>query len=151
MDPWVYGTGLVLGIAVIVSVLWVWLRRQVFGTGGAVLSAIGVLLVGLSIYSNVQISGAGIQIQVQRLADQVNEVHETTGVISEQVINVADNAQTTQNQFLALTEELRSVPSISEAELEQVRQPVLEARPIDLERLRAASRMTEFVPRDRTQ
>ena len=48
--------GLIVGSAVLGSVCYVWVRQQVFGMGGTVLSAFGTVLIGLSVWSNIQIT-----------------------------------------------------------------------------------------------
>jgi hypothetical protein len=147
MATWVYGIGLALGVVATLSVLWVWIRQQKFGSGGAVLSTMGFLLVSLSIWSAIDFTlPGGMGVKVERLQQQLNEVQSATEETSEQLINVAENVETTQEQFVALTDELLKVSAISPTTLQEVQESVLEARPVDLERLRAISRNREVVP-----
>ena len=61
--------GLILGSLAIISVCWVWVSKQVMGTGGGVLSFFGVMLVGLSIWSraSVEVSPEGVRAEFERL------------------------------------------------------------------------------------
>ena len=147
MATWVYGIGLALGVTATLSVLWVWIRQQKFGSGGAVLCTMGFLLVSLSIWSAIDFTlPGGMGVKVERLEKQLDKVQGATEATSEQLINVAENVETTQEQFVALTDELLKVPAISPTKLQEVQQSVLEARPVDLERLRAISPKGEMLP-----
>ncbi|MDO3379142.1 hypothetical protein [Geoalkalibacter halelectricus] len=119
--------GLVLGTLAILSVCWVWIKRQILGTGGAMLSLVGVLLVGLSVWSSARfaISPEGFEAEFSRLEQRVNEVAHSSNALREEVLAVAENVETSRTQFLHLTEALETRRALPPQTLEEVRRPLL--------------------------
>jgi hypothetical protein len=62
MQSWSYAVGIVMGSVAVVSASYVWVKHQRFGVGGAFLSFVGVVLLGLSVWSRarVEISEDGV-------------------------------------------------------------------------------------------
>lgn len=75
-----YLVGIVLGSLAVISVCVVWIRHHQFGMGGTTLTLIGFGLVGLSLWSTVQIrvSADGFETRFETLQNQVAELAETT-------------------------------------------------------------------------
>ena len=69
--------GVLVGSLALTGVLFVWVKNQTFGFGGAVLSGAGVILIGLSAWQSVQlgVSREGFQLRTQSIA--VVQVAET--------------------------------------------------------------------------
>lgn len=135
--------GLVLGTLAIVSACWVWLRRQTFGVGGGVLSMVGLVLVGLSVWSTakVQVSPTGgLSAEFERLERQVDELAERNAEVAEEVVKVAEAVDTTRSRFVDLTEALERRPGFRPGELESLRAPVPEPLTTDVEALREIAR-----------
>lgn len=67
--------GIVFGACAISSVSWVWFRKQIFAYGGSVLSVVGVILIGLSIYKTVDVRAApgGIGIKLAEMEQMLKE------------------------------------------------------------------------------
>ena len=139
----VFIAGLILGSLAILSVCWVWLRKQVLGVGGGVLSFIGVLLVGLSLWSSasVEISPDGFRAEFERLQEQVQQVSvqsqqisndvlavaEANKAISQEVKVVAQNIDINKTQFLKLTDVLKSRRTLSVDQVKSIDDPVKRA------------------------
>jgi len=82
----VISVALVSGIACISTSNIVWYRKQIFATGGTVLSLSGVILIGLSVWGNVQIEAEGWKINLKRVATALsNNPEAATAVISEAI------------------------------------------------------------------
>jgi len=67
------------------------------------LSLVGVLLVGLSVWSSarVEVSSSGLKAEFERLKTQIQEVASANPVISEEVNKLAENAETGKNSSLS--------------------------------------------------
>lgn len=91
--------GVVVGTILLLSVAWVWVRRQVFGTGGTVLTAAGVLLIGLFVFESFVFKAGNIEIRTQiadlqkRVAEELVEQgkNEEAREIIEQATQLAPN------------------------------------------------------------
>lgn len=141
MQDWVFAVGMILGIVALLGVLYVWIKRQVFGTGGSILSIVGFLLVGLSLWSNVKVAGPGMSLEFNRLENRVADIEENTDVISEEVVKTAEKLETTSQQFISLTQQLETMPGIRGAAFEGVREPVVRATSPNVTRLKAISEL----------
>jgi len=139
--------GLVLGCLIIVSVCWVWVRRQVLGMGGGLLSFFGVVLVGLSVWSSasVEVSADGFRAEFEQLEKQVESVALRSQKISDEVRVVADanmamsreikvaaeNIDVNKAQFLQLTSALQDKRVFSGAQTRSISDPIRNAPVID--------------------
>ncbi len=135
--------GVILGSLAIVSVCWVWLSKQMLGMGGGVLSFVGVLLVGLSLWSkaSVEVSPDGIRAEFERLENEVREVSvrseknsndvkavaERNKALSSEVKVVAQNAHINKTQFLQLTSALKSKQTLSVDQAKMIDDPIKRA------------------------
>lgn len=154
MTTVVFGVGLVLGSAMIGTVCMVYLKKQLMGFGGAVLTIFGVVLVGLSVWSTVQVkvSKDGFEVELDKLAQRVGQVEETTIVVAEDLASVATNAETDRAQFNTLTRELAE----SEVLRPEAAARVLEVQPdrimrVDPERLREMSEVQRRMAVERSE
>ncbi|QVL42798.1 MAG: hypothetical protein KFB92_15355 [Alcanivorax sp.] len=57
------------GISCITTSNLVWFRHRLFGVGGSILSFCGVVLIGLSVWGNIQIEGKGWKLNLERVAE----------------------------------------------------------------------------------
>jgi len=155
-----FGAGIVFGSVLLLAVAIVWIRKQVFGLGGSVMSLFGVTLVGLTVWKTVQfevtadgISGQLEQFerQVQQLGTRVVEVDTslkaiatTNATMSRDMSKLNTAVTSTSQQFRALTDELaqrRTLPADRASVLRdsvvvpQFDENVFEERARELERL----------------
>ncbi|HSJ31814.1 MAG TPA: hypothetical protein VK933_10290 [Longimicrobiales bacterium] len=136
-------TGLVAGAAALAAVLIVWVRSQQFGVGGGVLSLVGVILIGLSVWSriNVEVTPEGIKATLEGLERRVEQVAEATGTVADAVGQVAHSVEVTQTQFNSLTQILERPQQLTPERLRSIRRPVEVAAPLpagDAEQLERA-------------
>ena len=84
--------GLIVGAAALGTACAVWYRKQEFGIGGATLSVVGVILIGLSIWSGVtfSITADGLQVELDSLEERLAQVAENSSVVSEEVVKLND-------------------------------------------------------------
>jgi tetratricopeptide (TPR) repeat protein len=87
-------TGILLSAISVSSASWIWVRKQIFGYGGSALCSFGVILIGLSIWSNVQLSvspSQGVDLKLSELekaiasltrtSDEMRAVNETASAV----------------------------------------------------------------------
>ncbi len=143
--------GLLLGCMVLVSVCWVWIRKQVLGVGGGVLSFFGVLLVGLSVWSgaSVEVSADGFRAEFERLEEQVTQVAqkseklsdevkvvaETNKAISKEVRLAAENINVNRSQFLQLTNTLNEKRVLNPVQVRSLSEPITRLPNLDTRNL----------------
>ncbi len=137
---WAIVIGLVLGSVAVLSVCFVWIRRQTFGMGGAVLSLVGVILVGMSVWGKVKVeaSEGGLTAEFETIKTQVNQVAEANTIVTEELEKAARNIDANRQQFSQLTQVLRERQSINQPQLEAIRRPILKVPRIDMDRLEKA-------------
>lgn len=135
--------GLILGSLAILSVCWVWLNKQILGMGGGVLSFVGVLLVGLSLWSSasVEVTPDGFRAEFERLQQEVIQVSNKSEqisndvqavaraneAISNEVKVVAQNLDINKTQFLKLTDVLKRKQTLSVEQVKSIDEPVRQA------------------------
>jgi hypothetical protein len=85
MQTLVIISGILLGAISIGSATWIWHQKQVFGIGGCVLSAVGVMLIGLSIWKNLELSADkdGVKLKF----DSLREVAEVAQAIDAKTLD----------------------------------------------------------------
>lgn len=101
IQQWAFVVGLVFGSLAVLSVIYVWIKKQVFGFGGGAISLTGVILMGLSIWSSVQIqiTREGIKAGFERLAEKVGEISKANAVVSQELVKLADRAEIRDRQL----------------------------------------------------
>lgn len=106
--------GLLLGSIMLCTVLYVYIKRQIFGMGGSVLTTFGVLLLGLSLWKSVEVSvtsDGGIQAKFEALEKVVKKENEQTSerlnTLTEKTSTISQNSQ---KEYSALVEIDNSLP-----------------------------------------
>jgi septal ring factor EnvC (AmiA/AmiB activator) len=115
----------------------------VLGAGGGLLSFFGVLLVGLSIWSNasVEVSPEGFRAEFERLEKEVNKVAvrsqqvseevqavtKANNAISREIKVVAENIDINKTQFLKLTNVLKQKQVLNVNQIKSINDPVKNA------------------------
>lgn len=158
--------GMVFGALMIGSVCVVFVKRSIFGTGGGILSVLGVLLIGMSVWSTArfEVSPEGLKVQVEQLREQVEgvqqkaeeisgdvqnaqarteevagdveQVRTAAQMISHELADVAMSAQTSNQQVLLLSEALQERQAIDPRAAREIQEPLRRAPQIDVERIR---------------
>jgi septal ring factor EnvC (AmiA/AmiB activator) len=80
--------GMVVGAVMIGSVCVAYVKRSSFGMGGSMLSVLGVLLIGMSVWSTARIEVSpegGLKLEVEKLRQQVENVEQRAEQISSDV------------------------------------------------------------------
>ena len=82
--------GIALGALLIVSVAWVWLQKQIFGMNGAGIGLIGVVLVGLTLWSSISVSYSdeGFEFELTRLQERIDQAETELQQATEQLTAV---------------------------------------------------------------
>lgn len=142
MDTVVYAVGLAMGSVMLGSVCYVWVRKQQLGIGGGFLSAMGVVLLGLSVWTgvSVEVTKGGIKADFDRLQERLDEVTEANQIVSEQVQNIAQSTEANRSQFVQLTRVLEADVAPAAPVFRQLRERMVTVPQVDLQQLERASR-----------
>lgn len=97
-------TGLVVGSFLCLSACWVWLGKQIFGTGGFVLCVFGAVLIGLSVWSNVSIEAGPFRAELTRLQQEVEEAQKTVRLTQAATLELNQELRASRSQLVALTQ-----------------------------------------------
>ena len=114
MDHIVTIAGLAVGALMVCTVCAVYFRMQVFGLGGSVLSLLGAVLIGMSVWSNVSLSvGADgtITAQLSQIQDKVAQVSSENQQIGRSVADVRNDIESTNESIGELREQLAAFQS----------------------------------------
>lgn len=141
MIEWAYIVGIVVGTVAMLTTCLVWFRKQVFGTGGAVLSLFGVMLIGMSVWGSVKITlPGGIEAELETLKGKIEVIAESSQGISDEVRNIAEVTETTRDEFVQLTRDLETLPALSHTSGLSDRRAAVSTRSLDPQRLRNINR-----------
>ena len=125
MQSWSYAVGMLMGSVAVVAASYVWVKHQRFGVGGAFLSFVGVVLVGLSVWSRarIEISEGGLLAEFERLQQQLEEVTRTSDRVQRNLDSLHIRLTAGEQQFLAMTRVLKDRRLITGSDLERVTAP----------------------------
>ncbi|HET8933712.1 MAG TPA: hypothetical protein VFN67_09745 [Polyangiales bacterium] len=143
----------------IIAVCIVYIKDRTFGVGGGGLTAGGVLLVGLSVWSqaSISISGTGVEARFESIEQKVNAVEQKNASVSQRLEVVGENVKQVNEKSQAATEELAKVAQTQSSNTERVAQlteALAAAKPIKPEvfqRLREDLKSTPKVDVSRLQ
>lgn len=168
--------GMIFGALMIGSVCVVFIKRSTFGVGGGTLSVLGVLLIGMSVWSTArfEVSPGGVKFQVDQLQKQVEEVEErtesisgevretkvraealageveqvqtTAGNLSRELADVALSAQTSNQQVLRLSEALEARQALDPEVNREIQESLMQAPELDVERIRSMPAVVQEPP-----
>jgi hypothetical protein len=88
--------GIIVGALILLAVGRTFVRRGTLGAGGSLLSVIGLVLVGLCLWSSIEIKAGDLSLKLNRTIDQVVAV-------TEQVEVLAKSTETARQQMLEIT------------------------------------------------
>ncbi len=129
--------GLILGAVLVLAAVVVGIKKQGFAYGEILITAFGVVLVGLSLWSRVSLELGQFRAEFESLKEGVQEVAEAAAVVSAEVIKLDKAATTQRDQVAILVRSLK--PQTLDPGTRATVQRELEAAPrIDPTRLSAA-------------
>ena len=125
MQSWSYAVGMIMGSVAVVSASYVWVKHQRFGIGGAFLSFVGVVLLGLSVWSRarVEISEDGVLAEFERIQQRLEDVTRTNDRVQRDLDSLQIRLTASEQQFLAMARVLRDKSLITGVELKRVTAP----------------------------
>ena len=122
--------GMVVGVGMIGTVCIAYVKRSTFGMGGGTLSVLGVLLIGMSVWSTARFEVSpegGLKLELEKLREQVENVEERAEEISGEVQSTRAHTEELQgdvsqvrNAAQMLSEELAEVASTAQTSNQQV-------------------------------
>ena len=140
MENWTYIVGIIIGVIVLLSVVYVWITKQVVGMCGGFLSIIGVVLIGLSLWTSVEISitKEGFKTQLTKMMKDLGTMAEQNANLTSEINKIVENVETSNNQYIALTTTLNNRRVIDNNQLNQLQSPIQHSVPIDKNKLKDA-------------
>jgi len=125
MQSWSYAVGMIMGSVAVVSASYVWVKHQRFGIGGAFLSFVGVVLLGLSVWSRarVEISEDGVLAEFERIQQRLEDVTRTNDRVQRDLDSLQSRLTASEQQFLAMARVLRDKSLITGVDLKRVTAP----------------------------
>lgn len=120
MEKWAIIVGLVIGTVAVLGAIWVWVKHQKYGMGGGTLTAVGAVLIGMSVWGQITInvSEAGVKV------DLLRETAEAVSAVAAEVGTMARAVEASRGQFIRLTRELENRAVLPSAALEPIRRSV---------------------------
>jgi hypothetical protein len=103
LQNWAYLVGLFVGVIVILSVVFVFVKSQTLNSGGIMLTLVGMILIGLSIWSNIKLEGEGFTIELNKIKSDVNRVATASTAVNEEVIRIAKDVNSNNQQVAELS------------------------------------------------
>ena len=156
--------GIVMGSLILLAVIAVYWRDQKFGYAGTVMSIMGITLIGLTVWRTVtiEITEDGIVAVFQSQIDELNAMVasvdsdvqsaiELNLAVADSINTLATRVQTTDAQFVVLTQELERQNTVPRDRLGAIRQPVLEATDVPIADIEERSRIIRELPRFRLE
>lgn len=134
--PIVTVTGLVAGAALVFAVIWVIMKKQEFSVGAIGLALVGLVMIGMSQWSTIRISGGGMDIDISTLQRQVAETAEAVDALAEETVATANVAETTRDQLLSLSSELQRARTLPTGVTGAIRDSLTAAPHVDTANIR---------------
>ncbi|EKA7416337.1 TPA: hypothetical protein ACQYF6_000119 [Vibrio parahaemolyticus] len=103
--------GLLVGAVMIASVCSVYYKHQRFGLGGSILSLLGTVLIGMSVWSKISINvepGGGFSAELTQLKEDVKIINQQTQRIEESVSVVQSDLRQTKNSVQGISREIKN-------------------------------------------
>lgn len=118
--------GMAAGAVLILTAVAVFWNKKEFPTGGVMITLVGLVLIGMSQWSNIKISAAGATVEVVR--DEIKKTAEAVDQVAAQAQLAAGAVEATRQQLASLTDLLESKQVLSAATAQPIRAK-LEAAP----------------------
>ena len=140
---WANIAGIIFGSGAILSVTIVYIRSQKLGFTGLGFAFVGMILVGMSIWSSIKISvnENGIETELERLHRQVGEIAQASVTVSDTVASVVEEAERNRSNVSELAAAIESTPTESLANLESILTEKSVVERVDLQSLNTARAM----------
>ncbi len=138
--------GMIAGGILVLTAVVVFLAKKEFPAGGIMVTAIGLVLIGMSQWTSIKLSGLGINIEVLR-----NEIAETAAAADEvaaQAEQAAAGLEATKQQLASLTRQLDANRALPGRAAQPIQQQISSIPTVDRSKLTAA-RATLRTLRDR--
>ncbi|MEM7765183.1 MAG: hypothetical protein AAF290_14045 [Pseudomonadota bacterium] len=126
--------GIALGSVLLLSVAWVWVRKQVMGVGGLGMSAIGMVLISLTLWQSIELRVSRDGVEVGLIRELEQRLTETEGTLEETRRDVA-RVETRNVALNSTVSELREITVLQNRAYEALRQELDDKNLIDQQRL----------------
>jgi hypothetical protein len=144
--PAVIIVGVAAGSLLIVT-FCVLLLRKSNPAGGVWVAVIGAVLIGMSLFARIKISGAGVSVELETVKAQVQQTAAAAEEIATQAQQTAASVETTREQVATLAQQLQSRNILSDAAVRPIRAKLDTAPRADVNRLRAVKENLSRVTR----
>jgi hypothetical protein len=128
--------GIIAGCVLVVTAVVIFLAKKEFPTGGVMITAIGLILIGMSQWSSITLSGMGIEIKAMR--QEIAQTAAAADEVAAQAEQAAAGIEATKEQLTSLTHELDTRQVLPVAVTEMIRARLSTVRNVDVSKLNAA-------------
>lgn len=104
--------GLVFGGFAVGSTSWVWLKRNLISVAACWLATLGTVMIGMSIWQSLEVSGPGWKAKFDTIASQNRDLKRMNDVLAARVDTLYQEASVTKRQFDALEAHVASVKAV---------------------------------------
>lgn len=124
----VFVLGMILGAILIVAVAVRYWKQGNAGIGAAGLALIGMLCIGLSLWTSIEVEAGDVKVRLKSLAEQLDAV-------TEEVTKASESQEQARAQILQLAHQIQTAPTGTQPDLRNVTRNLENIRPVDVERL----------------
>lgn len=121
MNDWVLAVGLLVGVVALGSACLVWVKKQQFGFGGAVLCALGTVLIGMGIWRSVSVTVSDGGMEFSAVQADVDEAVDAALQMAEELDSLSRGLEGVKSQLIELAEQLAAQGSASSASARAIR------------------------------
>jgi hypothetical protein len=128
--------GLVIGAILVLTAVSIFLMKKEFPPGGVAVTLIGLVMIGMSQWSTIEIEGGGIKFKA--LKEQVRAAAEAAEEVAAQAELAATSAETTRQQLADLTGQIERHRVLPPTLTRSIQQRILTAPTVDRAKLARA-------------
>ncbi len=134
----VFIVAMILGALLIVAVAVRYWKQGTAGLGGAGLAVIGVLCIGLSLWSTIEIEAGDVKLKLNTLADQLDAV-------TAEMAKSADSQEQTKNQVIQLAGRMQSALPAAGTEFRDIRTQLERIPSVDRQKLEGVRHQLKLI------
>ena len=140
--------GLIAGAALIAAAIYVFVSKKEFSAGGVGVSLVGLILIGMSQWTNIKVKGGGVDIDLSTLREQVNKTATAVDAVAKEANSTAAVANETRDQLLSLSTQLERRDVLPAANTRAMRDSLVGTPRIDTTAVTAARRHLNQIIRE---
>lgn len=130
--------GLVAGSIFVAVAAFVFVSKKAFPAGGIAVSAIGLVLIGMSQWTQVKVVAGGVTIELQALKADIQKTAAAAEVVAVQAQHAADSVHQVKQQLADVTRLLDASHVVPAPRTQEIRDRLSQAPTVDRSQLDSA-------------